>query len=77
MRQLQESDTIKSLGDTPLGSDFPKGAKAEVVDVTTTPTASGGEKHSYKFRADTGIEFQLDHDDLERAVSTGVLEVEE
>lgn len=75
MRQLQESDRIKSLGDTPLGDDFPEGAKADVVEVKTVPSASG-ERYMYNFETDTGVTFQLDHEDLEQAISVGVLEVE-
>lgn len=76
MRQLQESDSIKSLGDTPLGDEFPEGAKAEVTNVETAPSAGGGQRYTYSFRTTTGIEFQITHKDLERAVSTEVVEVD-
>lgn len=74
MRQLTKSDSIESLGNTPLGDDFPEGAEAEVTEVKTVPSASGEDKYVYSFETDTGLEFQLDHSDLEEAVARQVVE---
>lgn len=68
----QNPDSIKSLGGTPLGEEFPEGHVAEVVGVTEIPSAAGP-SHSYEFETQEGVTFTISHADLEKAIEQSLI----